>query len=379
MYDKMNKLILLFIPTNSCNLKCEYCLVSHTNEWDRSDINFKYPVEHIIKALSPERLGGSCFINLTAQGETLLYKDVVKLIDGLLKYGHHVEIITNGMVENRIDEILSLSDELIQNLFFKISYHYEELTSKGIINKFWNNVNKIKNSPCSYTLEIMPNDKLVNHIDDACSQCMNHVGALCHATVGRDDSKNGKELLTSMSKEDYVKTWSKLDSTMFKLKMELFGVKRKEFCYAGKWSLLIDISSGEAEQCYGRMNTQNVFKDLSKPIHFVPVGHTCTQAYCFNGHAHIAWGMIPEYKSATYFEIRNRNDVNGDNWVKSGCEGFFKQKLSDNNRKYSKIEKILFDIYNPFYLLISLFHDIPGVKRKAKKFYKIITGKFSAR
>ena len=63
---KINKLILCFIPTNLCNLKCEYCLVSQTNEWNRNDIKFQYPVEHIVQALSKERLGGECFINLTA-------------------------------------------------------------------------------------------------------------------------------------------------------------------------------------------------------------------------------------------------------------------------------------------------------------------------
>ena len=101
---KINKLILCFIPTNLCNLKCEYCLVSQTNEWNRNDIKFQYPVEHIVQALSKERLGGECFINLTAQGETLLYKDIVPLTRGLLEEGHSVEIITNATISKRIDE-----------------------------------------------------------------------------------------------------------------------------------------------------------------------------------------------------------------------------------------------------------------------------------
>ena len=93
-----------------------------------------------------------------------------------------------------------------------------------------------------------------------------------------------------MSKDEYVNTWSVLKSDMFKLKMDLFGKKRKEFCYAGAWSLLVDLSSGEASQCYGRMNTQNIFKNLNKPIQFRPVGYSCMQPFCFNGHAHILLG-----------------------------------------------------------------------------------------
>ena len=109
---KINKLILCFIPTNLCNLRCDYCLVTQTKEWERNDIEFSYPVEHIIKALSKERLGGTCYINLTAQGETLLYKDIVSLTRGLLEEGHAVEIITNATVSKRIDEILAFPDEL---------------------------------------------------------------------------------------------------------------------------------------------------------------------------------------------------------------------------------------------------------------------------
>lgn len=373
---RINKLILCFIPTNLCNLKCEYCLVSQTKEWERKDINFQYSVQHIIKAFSKERLGGECFINLTAQGETLLYKDIVSLTKGLLEEGHSVEIITNATVTKKIDEILELPSELLSNLFFKCSYHYEQLKDKPLEKIYWNNIEKIKKSPCSFTIELMPHDRIAGDLQDICRRCEEHAGAKCHATVGRDDARNGKDLLTTKSKCDYIEDWTPLESSMFKLKMKLFGVKRKEFCYAGAWSLLVDISSGEASQCYGRMNTQNIFKDLNKPIKFRPVGHSCTQAFCFNGHAHIAWGMIPEYNSPTYYEVRNRECVDGSNWIKGGCESLFKQKLVDNNREYTKFEKFVNTITNPFFLFISLFHDINGVKRKTKKFLKIITGRF---
>lgn len=373
---KINKLILCFIPTNVCNLKCEYCLVSQTKEWERMDIKFKYSVDHIIKAFSKERLGGECYINLTAQGETLLYKDIVPLTRGLLEDGHSVEIITNTTVTKRLDEILMFPKELLENLFFKCSYHYEQMRDKPIEKVYWSNIKKIKESPCSFTIELMPYDKIASDYEDLCSRCENNAGAICHATVGRDDARNGKDLLTKKSKQEYVNDWGRLGSAMFDLKMNLFGVRRKEFCYAGAWSLLVDISSGEAAQCYGRMNTQNIFKNLNKPIKFRAVGHTCTQAFCFNGHAHMAWGMIPELNTPTYYEVRNRDCKDGSKWVVGGCETLFKQKLIDNNKEYTKLEKALNTISNPFFLFVSLFHDIPGVKRKTKKFINIVTGRF---
>lgn len=377
MANKIKKLILCYIPTNICNLKCEYCLVSQVDGWhDGNGLSFKYSVDTMIKALSPERLGGECFVNLTAQGETLLYKDIVPLTRGLLEEGHSVEIITNCTVSKRIDELLEFPDELLTNLFFKCSYHYEQIKDKKIEQVYWSNIKKIKNSPCSFTLELMPYDKITENIDDICNRCEKNAGAICHATVGRDDGRTGKDLLTSMSKEKYIETWNRLDSTMFRLKMQLFGVKRKEFCYAGCWSLLIDMSTGEASQCYGRTNTQNVFKDLEKPISFRPVGHSCIQPFCFNGHAHIAWGIIPEYKSPTYYEVRNRNCADGSNWVKGGCAELFRQKLIDNNQEYTTWQKFMNTITNPLFLFCSLFHDIPGLKRKTKKFFKLVTGKY---
>lgn len=376
MNDKIHKLILCFIPTNRCNLNCSYCIVTQTNEWEREDIKFKYSVEHIIKAFSKERLGGCCYINLTAQGETLLFKDIVQLTRGLLEEGHYVEIITNGTVTKKLNEILEIPEELLSHLFFKISYHYEQIKKLKIEDVYWRNVKKIKDSPCSFTIELMPYDDIANDIDSLTKQCRENVGAVCHATVGRNDKQNSKGLLTEMAKEDYVDTWSVLQSTMFNLKMKLYGVRRKEFCYAGKWSLLVDISSGEASQCYGRMNTQNIFKDLTEKIQFMPVGYTCTQAFCFNGHAHVAWGIIPELEAPSYFEVRNRKCEDGTNWVKKECEEYFKQKLYDNNHSFSKINKFVYSIYVPFYLIKALFHDISGVKRKVKKFYKVVTGKF---
>ena len=276
MENKIHKLILLFIPTNLCNLKCQYCLVSQTNEFDRKDIEFKYPVDHIIKALSIKRLGGKSFINLTAQGETLLYKDITQLTEGLLKEGHSVEIITNALVSKKIDELLSLPEELLTNLFFKCSYHYNQIKGTKMEEIYWKNINKIKKSPCSFTIELMPHDEIINEIPNICNRCKDNCGAVCHATVGRDDASKNKKILTNLSRDEYEKVWSALDSDMFRLKMKLYGKKRREFCYAGEWSLLIDISSGEASQCYGRMNTQNVFKNLSKPIKFRAVGHSCS-------------------------------------------------------------------------------------------------------
>ena len=376
MSSVISKLILLYIPISICNNHCEYCFINHTNSWEEEKEQFKYSVQQMLQALTKDRLGGTCLINLTAKGETLLYKDIVPLVKGLLEEGHYVEIITNGTVTKVIDQLLDFPETYQDRLFFKISYHYREMLGKKKENQFWKNVERIKTSRCSFSLELMPYDGLNDCVDDIVNQCVSHVGAPCHATVGRDDSDKEKRLLTNLSRKEYEKIWDKLDSQMFKLKMNLFGVKRKEFCYAGKWSIIVDIASGKAGQCYGRPFTQNIFKDPYKPIEFFPVGYTCLQPFCFNGHSHIALGMIPDVDAPTYEKVRNRTCLDGTEFLKESCKEFFSQKLYNNNRQYKPIEKILITFITPFYLIKTLLYDIKDNKRKLVKYFKIVTKNF---
>lgn len=377
MKDKISKLILLYIPISICNNQCEYCFINHTGSWNEEKELFKYSVEQMLQGLTKKRLGGTCLVNLTAKGETLLYKDLVPLAEGLLKEGHYVEIITNGTVKKVIDKFLEFPKDYQKRLFFKISYHYKEILGKKKEEEFWTNVERIKASSCSFSLELMPYDELNNCVEDIIEQCEHHVGAPCHATVGRDDSDKNKKLLTNLSREEYVKKWSKLDSQMFKLKMDLFGVKRKEFCYAGKWSIIIDIASGKAGQCYGRPFTQDIFKDPNKPIEFFPVGYTCLQPFCFNGHSHVALGMLPDVKAPTYEQVRNRVCEDGTEFLKPDCKEFFSQKLHYNNKQYNFIQKMLITCITPFYLLRSLLFDVKDNKRKFVKYFKIFTKRFA--
>lgn len=376
MNDKISKLILLYVPTNVCNFKCDYCFISHTDNWDNK-INFKYNPDQILAGLTKKRLGGTCLVNITANGETLLYKDLVLVTKGLLEEGHYVEIVTNGTVKQRVNELLELPKELLKRLFFKISYHYEQLIKNEMVyQQFWINVKAIKQSPCSFSLEVMPNDKLVPSLHKLCEDCKSNAGAVCHATVGRDDAVESKKLLTNMTHNEYVGIWNSLDSEMFYFKMRLFGVRRKEFCYAGKWSLLINLANGEAMQCYGRPTNQNIFDDPTKKIKFIPVGYSCMQPFCFNGHSHLAFGMIPKLETPRYSEVRNRICIDGSLWLKPNVKLFFDQKLYENNKEYSLIKKIVFTVVNPFYLFIVLFNDISETRRKARKFIYIVSGKY---
>ncbi len=363
---KPKRLILVFIPNNKCNLHCEYCYISQMKKWGKSEAEMPYSPEYIVKALSAERLGGPSLVNLTGQGETLLYSGIVTLTKGLLLEGHAVEIVTNGITRKVIKELLELPSECLNRLEFKISFHYEELLEKNLLDHFFENISMIQNSPASFSLELMPYDKIEDSINDINELCITKVGAKCHATVGRADSELGRGLLTNHTKEKYKEIWSVLDSEMFHFKMKLIDVRRREFCYAGSWTLLVDMSTGEARQCYGQPVNQNIFKNLKKPIHFVPVGYHCVQPYCINGHAHLTLGCIPELKTPTYEEIRNRKCVDGSEWFSDECKQCFTSKLYDTNKQYKQIEKYFHTLMSPFQMLYWMIRNWNKTKEMVK-------------
>lgn len=366
---KAKRMILIHIPNKKCNLKCKYCYLSQINAWEIETEKRKYSIEHIAKCLSKERLGGACLINLTGDGETMLEPQIVSLCKLLLEEGHFIEFVTNGTVTKIVDEFMELPRTLLKHLEFKISYHYLELKEKNMTDHFWKNVEKIQSSGSAFTLELMPNDQIVEYVDDIIKTCIEKVGAMCHLTVGRADYFSTRYLLTEYTKEEYIRIWSKFKSQMFELKMKLLGVKRKEFCYAGDWTLYVDLYSGNASPCYAQPSDQNIFKDPDKPIKFRAVGCHCREPYCINGHAHISMGVIPEYDSPTYEQVRNRIREDGSEWFNAECKDFFGSKLYESNDQYGVIKQYLNTI--SWYFLFGI-NILKNPKRVINKIINIV-------
>lgn len=364
---KAKRMILMHIPNRKCNLKCKYCYLSQVNEWINPPEEFKYDINHIANCLNKKRLGGPCLINLTGDGETMLQPQIVQLCQLLLEEGHYIEFVTNCTVKKVVQEFVTLPKELLKHLEFKISYHYQELKDKGLTEHFWSNVELLQNCGCSFTLELMPHDGLLDHINEIIETCESKVGAMCHLTVGRADYYSTRELLTELTRDEYVSKWSIFKSDMFNLKMKLLGVKRKEFCYAGDWTLYVNLYTGDAAPCYAQAIDQNIFEDPNKPIKFRAVGHHCREPYCINGHAHISLGVIPEFDSPTYAEVRNRVRKDGTEWLTDDCKEFFNTKLSSTNKEYSKSKKMINYLSWYFSFGLNLLKNPKRIKNKIRK------------
>lgn len=362
----IKRFIDCYIPVTTCTLRCKYCYVTTHQLFGGKIPDFQYSLEYVRKALSKERLGGVCLFNMCANGETLLLKGLIDYVRALLEEGHYVMIVTNGTLTNRFDEYAALPKELLAHLFFKFSYHYMELKEKNLLDIFFGNIRKMRDAGASFTLEQTPSDDAIPYRDEIIERAVKELGAAPHITVARDQRIDGKlPILTELSREEYIKMWGdKYHSPLFDYKMEIFGVKRKEFCYAGDWTAYMNFITGDMRQCGRSYMNWNVYKDISKPIPFCAIGKHCQELHCYNGHVWISLGAIPELKAPTYAEMRNRVCMDGSEWLKPEMKAFMSTKLYNMNAEYTISEKIYADIENR---LAEFNHFRERVVRKAKK------------
>jgi hypothetical protein len=292
---------------------------------------------------------------MCAGGETMLPPQIVDITRCLLEAGHYVMIVTNGTVSKRFDEILSLDSELLKRLFFKFSFQYLELKRTNLFDTFFGNVRKVKNSPASFTVEMTTVDELVPHIDDIKEICMRELGALCHLSIARDESKPTIPRLSKYTESQARKIWGDFDSAMFKFKLPLFEKKRTEFCYAGLWSYCIDFGTGDVNPCYRCEKTQNIFENLDTPLKPCPIGNHCPNPHCWNNHSFLGLGDIPGFVAPRYAEIRDRICTDGSHWLKPEFQNIFNQRLDENNKHLSEKDILK---YNRLYKRNILFKHL---------------------
>ena len=337
--DKMMRFIDCYVPVTTCNLRCKYCYIAQTGKFKNEPPKFQYSPEHIGKALSPKRIGGLAHINMCGGGETLIPKEMPNIIKEILKQGHYVFVVTNGTLTNRLEEISKFPKEMLNRLGFKFSFHFEELERLNMFEQYFKNVKMMQEAGCSISVELTTFDDLIDRIDEIKDICQKYLGANCHVTIGRDDTDPKIPIKTKLTKEEYKKTWGdEFESDMFNFKLSTYNIKRKEFCYAGAWSGYLNIGTGRFTQCYASNVYQNIFKDLSKPVKFLAIGK-CKIAHCYNSHAFLTLGLIPELETPGYDKIRNRITITGEEWLQPKMKQFISQKLYENNEQYSKAEK----------------------------------------
>lgn len=369
--DKLKRFIDCYVPTETCNLRCHYCYITQKRKFNNKVASLPDP-KTIKAALSRKRLGGNCLLNFCAGGETLIAEDVIPVISALLEEGHYVMVVTNGTLTKRFEELSRLPHELLDHLFFKFSFHYLELKRLNLFDTFFNNIELMRKSGCSFTVEITPSDDLIPYIDAVKKLCMERLGTLCHITIARDDRTKGIDVLTQKDWENYKRIWGEFHSELFNFKSEIFYKHRSEFCYAGDWSVYVNLGTGDMRQCYCGNFLDNIYKNPDKELHFSAIGNHCGMAHCYNGHAFLTLGVIPELHTITYDKVRNRVDTQGREWLQPAMKSFMSQKLADNNEEYSAKKKMQVNINKKAAYIWSMPRKVGGrIKRGFRKYGEI--------
>lgn len=359
----MKRMILCVFPMSICNFRCSYCYLSHRTEaYQGKQANLKYSPELVGKAFSKERLGGQCYFNFCADGETLLQNEIEKYIFEIARQGHFIEVVTNLTITPVINRILKWDKEILKRIEFKCSFHYLELKKHKMLDIFAQNANNIWTSGGSATIEITPSDELIPYLDEVKKFSELNFGALPHLTIARDDSDANIPYLTKLSMSEYERIWSSFESDFWSFKRELFGVKRNEYCYAGRWSLFVNMETGSAKQCYLSRYEENIFEDLSKEIKFIPIGK-CTSAHCYNGHALLSGGLIPKLNTPGYGNLRNRKTKDNLDWLQPELKDFFNHKLYEENEELTVINKIMMSSKCINYKCTKLIKKLIGIYR----------------
>lgn len=337
--DKIKRFIDCTVPVMTCNLRCKYCYITQERKFLSALPSFQYSARTIGKSLTKKRMGGVCHFNLCGGGETLLPPEMKDIIYEMLAQGHYLAVVTNGTVTKRFEEICRFPKEYLERLLFKFSFHYLELKRLNMIDKFFENVQMVKDSGCSFSVELTPNDEYIEYIDDIKKICIERIGAPCHVTVARKETDPDLPILTDLNRNDYINTWEQFDSNLFKFKMKTFNVKRKEFCYGGEWTAHLNLGTGIMKQCYCGSIIQNIFKDTNKVINWEAIGNNCAEPHCHNAHVWLTLGAIPELETPTYASMRNRVEIDGTEWLNPRMKAFLGQKLQNNNIEYTEIQK----------------------------------------
>lgn len=338
--DSIKKIFLVSIPMSICNLRCKYCYIGQREvKFQGIQPEMKYSPKEVGNALTKDRVGGTAFFNFCAEGETLLTKDIDLYVKEIISQGHFCEVVTNLTVTSVVDKFLAWDKELLKHLEFKCSFHYAELKRKGLLDVFAQNVRKVWNAGASANIEITPNDELIPYIPEVIEFSKKNFGALPHLTIARDDRTKDIQYLTSLSMEEYDEIWGQFDSEFWKFKKSIFGKKQKHFCYAGKWSYYVDLTTGMANQCYCGRALGDIFANPKEKFPEEPIGR-CKVAHCYNGHALLTLGLIPGATKTRYGDIRDRNCIDGGNWLQPELKDFFNTQLVDCNHEFNKIGKI---------------------------------------
>lgn len=360
----MRRFIECLTTNTTCNLRCGYCYLIQQNRRTNQKAFFDYSPEHIGKALRKERLGGTSLISITAQGETLIPKELPYVVLEILKQGHFVNITTNGTLSKRLDDFLKITQGYHNHIHLSFSFHYIELKKRNLVDTFFNNIKTAWESDCSILLQINLVDDYVPYWDEIKELSLKYVGALPQVALTRREKSGDFEIYSELPFSKYQEIGKEMESPLFDFTCSNFNKKRNEFCYAGWWSGVLNMQTGLLRGCYDQGLSYNIFENIEEEIPFTPIGKNCQLKYCVNSSHFISQGIIPSLLPLpSYGELRNREEAH---WYHPEMREFLYEQFEDVNPTLPMSVKLLYEYSYRIQQLkqTSLYRNMRKVKHR---------------
>jgi hypothetical protein len=373
------------IPVKGCNLRCDYCYIIQQGNDCRLDFAktqdcFQYSVEHMLRSLTKERLGGVCAFHLCGIGETFLWSEIADFAVGLLENGHYVSFTSNCTITKPLKQVSELPAEFRAKLFFKCSFHWRELKKRNLLETFTRNVNMLKGSGISYSVEVVTNDYVLGELDDIKSYSLTQFGALPHVLTQRDEENPGvyPRKSSALSSTEYAEVWGAFGSDLFAYHQATWDLKRDGYCYAGVYSFEFILKNGNVYPCPGNVKkVTNLFEDIETSAMFAPVGHNCPFSNCFFGFVtHILAGVDRESESQYFFkDFRDRiRSDDGSHWLSDTMRYAYGHRCSEQHKDFNSDKKFYLDM-----LMRMLYKGIEANMSETQRLSNIIGEQLKSR
>lgn len=334
--DRIKLVITAEVTGSACNFDCNYCYRKAQSNYEKNiKPTFNYSVEHMLKAFSRERIGGTAYVCVIGGGETLLPNEVVPFIKGLLAEGHVVELVTNLSLKNRVDELLEIPKKDLKHLLVKASFHYLELKRLNKLDTYFDNIKRLVEAGASAYPLITIFDEYLPILDEIKELCLKKLGELPHLASALKDFDKTMEPCDFYTPEFAEIIKEKFDSGIFKAFDDLMPIKPCEhFCYAGERTLVVNLNNGEIRKCFYSPVEGNVFTDLKRPMALDPIGNNCSKPNCALLFSFFGMGVIPDVKMPTYLKMLDRKRL-----FSNEMRQIMDFKFSDYQKEYSQKEQ----------------------------------------
>lgn len=304
MESKIVKTITACVPGSACNFNCSYCYIGKCcDEKHRIPTKFQYSVEHMVKAFSPERLGGYADIIVIGNGETLIPPEVVPFIKGLLKQGHIIEVATNLTLNDRVNELLQTDKKDIERLVMRPSFHFHELKRLNKLDDFFSNLNKFYKAGASCIPFMVICKDYMNDLDEIRNLFLDRFGSLPQVTPTlaydeETDIKRGGLVKCDpeITPEFKQLIKEKFNSNVFELCCDYLDVDPKTvFCRAGECGFCVTLDNGNVQRCHACPPEFSMFENIKRKIELGPIGNNCCINTCAMQYQFIAQGFLDGY------------------------------------------------------------------------------------